>query len=261
MSDDDEDTQPKTLAERIALLGLGSESARPASRVSQRPTPRGSMDTVLSQAAAAPAKPPSAPRPLIPNKLPVTRAPIQAWNSHGDIMQHDLRNGSSAVQAPHGAELQCRSLEPLARTASVKDRIQSLYLPQNEIEVAVPNPFASPELPDTSEMGPVSPLPPLPSAVPVFARRATDAGRHPAYVPSEGLVSPHATRDMQPFSAGTTPRQSIGRSFRRPPMPQMSRPTSVLSMNTDSNGTYAPYLPHVPPKPAGLGSLKVSTDG
>ncbi|KAJ2132436.1 hypothetical protein GGF48_000926 [Coemansia sp. RSA 921] len=262
MSDDDEDTQPKTLAERIALLGLGSESARPASRVSQRPTPRGSMDTVLSQAAAAaPAKPPSAPRPLIPNKLPVTRAPIQAWNSHGDIMQHDLRNGSSAVQAPHGAELQCRSLEPLARTASVKDRIQSLYLPQNEIEVAVPNPFASPELPDTSEMGPVSPLPPLPSAVPVFARRATDAGRHPAYVPSEGLVSPHATRDMQPFSAGTTPRQSIGRSFRRPPMPQMSRPTSVLSMNTDSNGTYAPYLPHVPPKPAGLGSLKSPVAG
>ncbi|KAJ2357745.1 hypothetical protein GGF43_001273 [Coemansia sp. RSA 2618] len=256
MSDDeDNNAQPKTLAERIALLGLGSETARPASRVSQRPTPRASIDTGLGRTATPPAAAAAAAaRPVIPNK---PQLPIERRTAHGDpVQQQTARNGEPAVQAQHGSGLQRRSPEaPPFSAASVKDRIQSLYSqPQSDAGAeAAPNPFASPELPEMPETCPVSPLPPLPaSAVPVFARRATDVARHPMFPRTESMGSPQDTGDVHYMSAENTPRHSIGRGFPPPPPPQMNRPTSVMSMHSTH------YPPHVPPKPVGLGASSKS---
>ncbi|KAJ2738726.1 hypothetical protein H4R23_000951 [Coemansia sp. Cherry 401B] len=256
---DGEDAQPKTLAERIALLGLGNSAARPSSRASQRAL-RPSTDTGLP--AAAP--PSQAPKPPIPNKP----APIQPQGALGDGVLHPPRNGVPAVQAQRDADAGPGADEAPLSAVSVKDRIQSIYRAQHDQppeavpSSAVPNPFASPELPDVTEMEmcPVSPLPPLPSAVPVLARRATDVARHPMAPRLDNLESPFGSRDTQPFSADSTPRPSIGRAEGRayisppPPPPQTHRPVSVLSAD-------AHMPPQIPPKPARLGAIKSPIPG
>ncbi|KAJ2846485.1 hypothetical protein IWW36_004331, partial [Coemansia brasiliensis] len=142
----------------------------------------------------------------------------------------------------------------------VKDRIQSLYGAQSREPQptspasAVSNPFASPELSETqfAEPEPVSPLPSLPSAVPMFARRATDLSQHPPAPMS--LVPPQTPRNSFHHSTETTPRQSIGQAFLPPPPPPPQTQRSASALGMERNSASAP--PQKPPKPAGLGPLK-----
>ncbi|KAJ2649548.1 hypothetical protein IWW40_003046 [Coemansia sp. RSA 1250] len=264
---DDEDAQPKTLAERIARLGLGNETARPASRMSQsslRLTPKTSTETELTRPAVA-AKPAGLSRPPAAASRPQAegaRAPIQPKDPHGDTELHASRNNEPAVQARHDEESWRGSSESPASAISVRDRIQSLYGahgrgPQIKSPAsAVSNPFASPELSDTqfaeAEAEPVSPLPSLPSAAPRFARRATDVTQHPP-APMSPVPSQNARASFH-YSAESTPRQSVGHAGLPPPPPPPQTQRSVSALGMEKNSASAP--PQKPPKPAGLGPLK-----
>ncbi|KAJ2158321.1 hypothetical protein GGF46_003848 [Coemansia sp. RSA 552] len=305
MASDDEDrpAQPKTLAERIALLGLGGEGgARPPSRTApQRPTSRASIDVVRGLSADRPAtplyqagvpKPPIAPKP---HRLSIQPRSVQGratpqYQMAREAVEQQSSEGLGAWNERQDREdgatdNEVRDNKP-RQAISVKDRIQSLYrtqddpadstgLPQTPPSAAS-NPFASPDLSGTCDMAgngtPVSPLPPLPSAVPVFARRATDASHHPMPSHYGQMLSPRDPRDTSWFSAGSTPLSSIGRADSRtyglppppPPPPQpappsLHRPSSVLSVEPAEArhvNAHEHTRPVVPPKPASVTAMK-----
>ncbi|KAJ2080763.1 hypothetical protein H4R24_002855 [Coemansia sp. RSA 988] len=191
-SDEEDSQQPKTLAERIARLGLeSSNGTRPASRASaHRPSTaagRGNTPTDIGspggrttpiqnalQPTRADTKPPIAPKPRIADRSHVGRLSMHADYTHDDVQypttQLSHTDGAATVQAQHGPMMTVERHGGEAgvadtHAASIRDRIQSLYRErgsiadisspaqaQSQTRMDNPNPFASPELTNVHAM-------------------------------------------------------------------------------------------------------------
>ncbi|KAJ2662704.1 hypothetical protein GGH99_006897, partial [Coemansia sp. RSA 1285] len=189
MPSDEEDAQPKTLAERIARLGLDSEATtRPSSRTSVYGASTRSIETPATVPAShGKPPPPIAPKPQFsarqqrdsaetagiqrqvhtPTPPPATiPTPTKKHSGAVVLAQQSARaslsphaqarsNGLGTGSGPKPASASPVEDEPAA--VSIKDRIRSLALAQsnnmNATRTAEPlpaqNPFASPELQDS----------------------------------------------------------------------------------------------------------------
>ncbi|PIA17542.1 DNase I-like protein [Coemansia reversa NRRL 1564] len=160
-SDDEDSQQPKTLAERIARLGLKTESGtRPTSRTSvHRSSVAAARDRTSTEVGypdgrttpmqneqnpmGAEARPPIAPKTHLANRPYAGSLSFQAGYTHdeteGPATQPPHTDVAAAVQAQHGAKTPTVSHGREADVAdthavSVRDRIQSLYRERGSLE-------------------------------------------------------------------------------------------------------------------------------
>ncbi|KAJ2725084.1 hypothetical protein GGI07_001552 [Coemansia sp. Benny D115] len=231
-SDEDSDSSasaPKTLAERIARLGLQQETG----------SRRASLREPIKPAALTSSRPLAQQRPLS-KYTPAPSTPLP---------QQDEDESSDEA-----------SLSPL----SVRERVQSLYLSQTASDGG--NPFASPELTGADSMEPpVSPLAQR-MPLPIITRRATDVTRPTVQSALQQPVLPPASPQQRPLQGarvgGRLPRPPP------PPKPAgMSGPRSPMTMASaglrSPIGTGGPLraesLPPPPPPPAPVSTATLAT--
>ncbi|KAJ2613291.1 hypothetical protein H4S08_002298 [Coemansia sp. RSA 1365] len=288
-SDDEDSQQPKTLAERIARLGLKTGGGtRPTSRASTevgssdgRTTPMQSVHNPMG----AETRPPIAPKPHMANRPYAGSLSFQAGYTHDEVKrpatQPPHTDMAAAVQAQHGTKTSAESHGDETSVAdihsvSVRDRIQSLYRERGSLEnislssattaqsqapIANPNPFASPELSNTQVMAaeedssggirPMSPVSPLPAAAHDLGRPRTNFARHSL---SSQPIIPGGISPPPQKPATMQHTRTIGRRIDgddRHTQPQ--RPMSALG----ASNIFGQAIPKIPPKPAGIGTPKV----
>ncbi|KAJ2263194.1 hypothetical protein GGI01_000964 [Coemansia sp. RSA 376] len=250
-SDGDDSPPPKTLAERIARLGLEKEaSARPSLRAStfRQPlsTATGGADSeeplfsrsssISPPSAASGPKAPTGPKPRIAAKPQLTRGP----NAHTAALAQHTSNGSAlgldarrAAFSGTGTAATYETSDYEAETASVQQRVQSLQHTQPTVPGAL-NPFASPEMPTCFEQGEdiAGPGPGRPPPVPVLRRSSSSISRLPLPPPPPLPSTPIERRfdcsssarlppspSTRHSSLGVAAGQHIGIPGRLPPPP------------------------------------------
>ncbi|KAJ2103879.1 hypothetical protein GGI16_002876 [Coemansia sp. S142-1] len=287
-SDGDDSPPPKTLAERIARLGLEKEaSARPSLRAStfRQPlsTATGGADSeeplfsrsssISPPGAASGPKAPTGPKPRIAAKPQLTRGP----NAHTAALAQHTSNGSAlgldarrAAFSGTGTAATYETSDYEAETASVQQRVQSLQHTQPTVPGAL-NPFASPEMPTCFEQGEdiAGPGPGRPPPVPVLRRSSSSISRLPLppppplpstpierrfdYSSSAGLPPSPSTRHS---SLGVAAGQHIGIPGRLPLPPPPPLPNFLPQPVSARASTAFHPPPTLPPKPTNIGTLK-----
>ncbi|KAJ2753317.1 hypothetical protein GGI19_003228 [Coemansia pectinata] len=289
-SDGDDSPPPKTLAERIARLGLEKEaSARPSLRAStfRQPLSTGTEEadseeplfstssSISPPSTAAGPKPPTGSKPRIAAKPQLVRGPnahtaalAQHASTGGALGLADRRAGSSSTAAAASAVYETSDYE--LETASVQQRVQSLQHTQPIVPGSL-NPFASPEMPTCFEQSEdrVGPGPGPPPPVPVLRRSSSSISRLPLppppplpsapiersfdYSSSTGLLPSPSTRHA---SLGVAAGQHIGVPGRLPLPPPPPLPNFLPQAVSARVSTAFHPPPTLPPKPTNIGTLK-----
>ncbi|KAJ2620878.1 hypothetical protein GGI25_003958 [Coemansia spiralis] len=272
MHSDEEDSPPKTLAERIARLGLDNETAaRPLSRNSiSGATNSRSAESIFPPAAQG--KPPIAPKPKFgvkPNQESTPRAQHGATPPTNGHMKQDrpiaraqqtvqslpLNNQSDALgirSTGQGTE-PGRSTDNEAPAISIKDRIRNLRQVQSSTTSlvvdpntsAICNPFASPELTNEGNAGasdagadehqlfPLSPLPPPAQAFDGYAVDSTRSTSLPPLPPPPSQLSSNVQTPLDLHSNGS---EALPRPYAkrasRVPLPPPPPPPPALHRPT-----------------------------
>ncbi|KAI9503523.1 hypothetical protein BX070DRAFT_224060 [Coemansia spiralis] len=272
MHSDEEDSPPKTLAERIARLGLDNETAaRPLSRNSiSGATNSRSAESIFPPAAQG--KPPIAPKPKFgvkPNQESTPRAQHGATPPTNGHMKQDrpiaraqqtvqslpLNNQSDALgirSTGQGTE-PGRSTDNEAPAISIKDRIRNLRQVQSSTTSlvvdpntsAICNPFASPELTNEGNAGAsdagadehqLFPLSPLPPPAQAFDGYAVDSTRSTSLPPLPPPLSQLSSNVQTPLDLHSNGSEALPRPYAkrasRVPLPPPPPPPPALHRPT-----------------------------
>ncbi|KAJ2798372.1 hypothetical protein H4R21_003956, partial [Coemansia helicoidea] len=158
--DDDDAPQPRTLAERIARLGLEDEAgAKPSLQALGRRAPAGlTLPRSLTPLAGA-TPPPIAPKPALAARPPVPRPLDQRHDNHTAAQARRPLPSFDPPPPPPPPDANHDHDHDHAPPVSVKDRIHGLFgaagstsppPPQPQPLSAGSNPFASPDLSEPS---------------------------------------------------------------------------------------------------------------